>query len=314
MRIRVLFLSAFLTAILSSFSMAQYEFEWELDNTSTNTGERIVAVIDAGTIGTFDGIGIIGEIYDDNGNWGYSLPERSDFRMFLKFSQGEDYEIVQDRQTSNITLRLRKVSSSVYHLTAFCEVNHRSVSVKFERVVSSGIASFTLGHPDSLNSSGQLVISEPTYSSNFDGKVGIGTSNPDEALTVKGKIHAEEVIVNLNVPGPDYVFEEDYDLPTLAEIEAFITANKHLPEVPSAAEMEQEGIVLGDMNMLLLKKIEELTLYAIALEKTVNQGQETEEELTRKLGEQQKTNNDQQGTINELIKRIEALETAINEQ
>lgn len=146
------------------------------------------------------------------------------------------------------------------------------------------------------------------------GNVGIGTANPDEALTVKGKIHAEEVIVNLNVPGPDYVFEEDYDLPTLDELESFITANKHLPEVPSAAEMEEEGIVLGDMNMLLLKKIEELTLYAIALQKTIDQGQKTEEELTRKLGEQQKTNNDQQGTINELIKRIEALETAINEQ
>jgi|GEM_PF-6334240 len=144
------------------------------------------------------------------------------------------------------------------------------------------------------------------YVSN-SGNVGIGTAIPDEKLTVKGKIHAEEVIVNLNVPGPDYVFEEDYDLPTLAEIEAFIRANKHLPEVPSAAEMEEDGIVLGDMNMLLLKKVEELTLYAIALEKT-------EEELTRKLGAQQKTNNDQQGTINELIKRIEALETAINEQ
>ncbi len=98
-------------------------------------------------------------------------------------------------------------------------------------------------------------------------KVGIGTRNPDEKLTVKGKIHAEEIIVDLNVPGPDYVFEAEYELASLAEIEAFIKANKHLPEVPSAARMEEEGIVLGEMNMLLLKKIEELTLHMIELEK-----------------------------------------------
>ncbi len=100
-----------------------------------------------------------------------------------------------------------------------------------------------------------------------DGKVGIGTSIPDEALTVKGKIHAEEIIVDLNVPAPDYVFDAEYELSTLAEIEAFIKANKHLPEIPSGAQMEDEGIVLGEMNMLLLKKIEELTLYMIDLKK-----------------------------------------------
>ncbi|MEQ9263614.1 MAG: tail fiber protein [Balneolaceae bacterium] len=104
--------------------------------------------------------------------------------------------------------------------------------------------------------------------------VGIGTSNPDQALTVKGKIHSEEIIVDLNVPGPDYVFEEDYDLPTLSEIEAFIKANKHLPEVPSAKEMEANGISLGEMNMLLLKKIEEMTLHQIELLKRIEKLEE----------------------------------------
>ncbi|MEQ9263613.1 MAG: hypothetical protein RLN81_00205 [Balneolaceae bacterium] len=104
-----------------------------------------------------------------------------------------------------------------------------------------------------------------------NGNIGIGTSNPDQALTVKGKIHSEEIIVDLNVPGPDYVFEEDYDLPTLSEIEAFIKANKHLPEIPSAKEMEANGISLGEMNMLLLKKIEELTLITIQQQKQINE-------------------------------------------
>jgi hypothetical protein len=99
------------------------------------------------------------------------------------------------------------------------------------------------------------------------GYVGIGTNDPDARLTVKGHIHAEEVRVDLNVPGPDYVFEENYNLLSLSEIEAFIKQNKHLPEVPSAKEMEQNGINLSEMNMLLLKKVEELTLYVIELKK-----------------------------------------------
>lgn len=101
------------------------------------------------------------------------------------------------------------------------------------------------------------------YTNVFPGKVGIGTSNPDEKLTVNGKIHAEEVIVDLNVPAPDYVFEDSYELITIAELEKYIQENKHLPGIPSANEMDKTGISLGEMNMLLLKKIEELTLYIL---------------------------------------------------
>ena len=103
----------------------------------------------------------------------------------------------------------------------------------------------------------------------YDGKVGIGTSNPDFELTVNGTIHAKEVKVDLSVPGPDYVFEEDYDLPSLESIQYFIQENKHLPDVPSASEMEEKGIDLGVMNMLLLKKVEELTLYTLLQEKKI---------------------------------------------
>ena len=84
-------------------------------------------------------------------------------------------------------------------------------------------------------------------------------------LTVKGSIHSEGVKVDLNVPAPDYVFEPDYELRTLKEIKKYITENKHLPEIPSAVEIDKNGINLGDMNMRLLKKIEELTLYQIEL-------------------------------------------------
>ena len=83
-------------------------------------------------------------------------------------------------------------------------------------------------------------------------------------LIVDGRISSEEVKVEV-INGPDYVFEPDYELRSLSETKEYIIKNKHLPEIPSASEMENNGIDLGDMNMRLLKKIEELTLYQIEL-------------------------------------------------
>ncbi|MGN6494033.1 MAG: hypothetical protein ACTHLE_18690 [Agriterribacter sp.] len=96
-----------------------------------------------------------------------------------------------------------------------------------------------------------------------NGNVGISTAAPDEKLGVTGKIHAKEVKVDLNLPAPYYIFEADYELPTLKGIQNYIAKHKHLPEVPSAKEMEQNGVNLSAMNMLLLKKVEELTLYIL---------------------------------------------------
>ncbi|MEQ9413812.1 MAG: tail fiber protein, partial [Cyclobacteriaceae bacterium] len=99
-----------------------------------------------------------------------------------------------------------------------------------------------------------------------NGNVGIGTESPDSKLTVKGIIHTQEVKVDLNGSvAPDYVFEKDYPLTSLEELESYIDQNKHLPEVPSAKEMEEEGINLKEMNLLLLKKVEELTLHLIEM-------------------------------------------------
>ncbi|MBV8328833.1 tail fiber protein [Chryseobacterium sp.] len=122
----------------------------------------------------------------------------------------------------------------------------------------------------SLRHDGQMYVS---------GNVGIGTQNPDQKLTVKGKIHAEDVIVDTNVPA-DYVFQKyfdgqseirpDYQMPTIHELEDFVRENKHLPELPSAKEMSQDGVNLGEMQMKMLQKIEELTLYIISLKKEMD--------------------------------------------
>ncbi|MBI9034600.1 MAG: hypothetical protein JEZ03_09040 [Bacteroidales bacterium] len=104
-------------------------------------------------------------------------------------------------------------------------------------------------------------------------KVAIGdaTTMPgDYKLYVAGGIIAEKVRVRLQGEWSDYVFEEDYNLLSLSEIEHFVKQNKHLPGVPSALQVEEEGIDLAEMNAVLLKKIEELTLLMIELEKKVN--------------------------------------------
>jgi hypothetical protein len=147
------------------------------------------------------------------------------------------------------------------------------------------------------------------------GRVGIGTSIPDSKLTVKGTIHAEEVKVDLQVPGPDYVFEPSYKLPSLEELQTYIHQNKHLPEVPSAKEMEQNGIKLSEMNMILLRKIEELTLYVIEQNKIITQLRE-EQNVSRGISGKKveelmlymielKTENEE---IKQLRERIELLE------
>jgi hypothetical protein len=107
-----------------------------------------------------------------------------------------------------------------------------------------------------------------------NGNVGIGTTSPNQKLTVNGTIYGKEVKVDLNVPGPDYVFEKDYKLLSLEEIKSYIDQHKHLPEVPSAKEMEQNGINVSEMNMILLRKIEELTLHVIEQNKLINQLQQ----------------------------------------
>ena len=87
-------------------------------------------------------------------------------------------------------------------------------------------------------------------------------------LAVGGKIGARAIhVVSPNVAWPDYVFSHRYRLRPLPEVERFVQANGHLPEVPSAATVRAKGLDLEEMDALLLRKVEELTLYLIALKK-----------------------------------------------
>ncbi|WP_343616598.1 hypothetical protein [Flavobacterium sp.] len=100
--------------------------------------------------------------------------------------------------------------------------------------------------------------------------VGIGTTNPTSKLTVAGNIAAREVKVTVDA-GADFVFEKDYSLQSLESVDKFIKENKHLPEIASAEEMKKDGINLSEMNIKLLQKIEELTLYSIQQNKKIEE-------------------------------------------
>ncbi|MND88972.1 hypothetical protein D3C80_810130 [compost metagenome] len=103
------------------------------------------------------------------------------------------------------------------------------------------------------------------------GNVGIGTANPQAKLAVEGNILAKEIKVKTDISVPDYVFEPDYKLSRLDYIEDYVKVHKHLPEIPSAKEIQKDGLDLAEMNLLLLKKVEELTLHAIENEKKRNE-------------------------------------------
>lgn len=102
-----------------------------------------------------------------------------------------------------------------------------------------------------------------------NGNVGIGTLTPsaDYKLSVNGSIRAKEVVVETG--WADFVFEEDYDLKSLEEVEQYIKENKHLAEIPSAKDIEENGVNVGEIESKLLQKVEELTLYLIEADKQI---------------------------------------------
>ena len=114
---------------------------------------------------------------------------------------------------------------------------------------------------NSINYVDAMMITE-------EGNVGIGIRQPSEKLVVNGIIKAKELIIEDPLTA-DFVFENDYNLRTLNQVEEFIAKNKHLPEVPSAKQMEENGVSVAQMNQILLQKVEELTLYMIQQEKRI---------------------------------------------
>jgi len=116
----------------------------------------------------------------------------------------------------------------------------------------------------------------------FEGNVGLGTLSPRERLSVNGKIRAHEIKVE-TANWPDYVFAQDYQLPSLKETEKHIKEKGHLPGIPSAEEVKTNGVDLGEMNAKLLQKIEELTLHLIDQNKLIQTQQKLIEQQQKSI-------------------------------
>lgn len=139
------------------------------------------------------------------------------------------------------------------------------------------------------NSTAEVVSTTPWMVFRPDGNVGIGTTTPGTyKLAVEGAIGARRVKVTQSA-WADFVFHPDYQLPSLKEVEEYIKANRHLPEIPSAADVEKEGLDLGEMNKKLLQKVEELTLYLIQLRKENDEMKKQNDLLIMSLQERIKT-------------------------
>lgn len=140
--------------------------------------------------------------------------------------------------------------------------------------------------PQSLNGVG--VWDETGNVAYYMDAVGIGTSDVGTyKLAVAGSINATLIRVTESVPGSDYVFENDYNLMSLNELETYVKANKHLPEVMSAEEFAKDGYSLGEMDDVLLRKVEELTLYVIDQDKTIQEQSEILKQQQEVLAKQQ---------------------------
>lgn len=126
------------------------------------------------------------------------------------------------------------------------------------------------------------TISDAVFTITRFGQVGIGTTTPDAELAVNGIIHTKEIKVDLT-GWSDFVFEDNYKLKSIEEIEQFIIENKHLPDIPNKSEVVDNGINLGEMDAKLLQKIEELTLYLIEQNKRIEKLEKENQILQNKI-------------------------------
>ncbi|MBA3935997.1 MAG: hypothetical protein H0X38_00895 [Planctomycetes bacterium] len=164
------------------------------------------------------------------------------------------------------------------------------------------------GYLDFFTASGGTLVQRMRITDS--GNVGIGVTAPTSALAVNGTISAKEIKVVANPA--DYVFADGYRLRPLAEVEAFITAHKHLPGVPSAKEQEEQGVLMTDLMRAHLEKIEELNLYVIQHQKVVDGQRRDLDDLRRANAALVAHQMAQDQAIAQLLAKLVALEPPAN--
>ena len=161
--------------------------------------------------------------------------------------------------------------STLYNFSFTGYARYEKLEIKYDQDVSD-VQVFTSLDPVRIQ--GALSTSS----------LGVGTSDTKGyTLAVAGSMVAESVKVALQTSWPDYVFTKDHELLPLNSVESFIQENNHLPDIPSAVEVKENGIDLGEMNAKLLKKVEELTLYLIQQSKDIEVLQSENKDLAKKF-------------------------------
>jgi hypothetical protein len=152
------------------------------------------------------------------------------------------------------------------NLAGATQVRLNSAGANYGTIQNNAANLWSLGYKTTTdNSLGTGVIFW-----NATGNVGIGTNGPDYKLDVCGTIRAKEIKVDL-LGGCDFVFDRDYPLMDLKELQEFVMTNHHLPGIASEKEMIEQGLNVKEFQMKLLQKVEELTLYTIAQNKKIEQ-------------------------------------------
>jgi hypothetical protein len=185
-----------------------------------------------------------------------------------------------DNSSPNLTGRIT-IPSGITTLNFWLHCNY-NLSNQGGSVIYSNLSVSKVSNTLPSTPVGESIWLENNTIASYSGKVGIGTTNPgDYELAVNGEIRSKEVKVE-TANWPDYVFTKNYKLPTLDEVQKHIEQNGHLMNIPSAKEAEANGVELGEMNRLLLEKLEELTLYIIQLKKENDLQQEQINQLITK--------------------------------
>jgi hypothetical protein len=206
-------------------------------------------------------------------------------------------KVFLDGGTSNLTFTLYTQGTNIGTLTATTAGNLSLINNYSQGYLSFGTAGVEAAR---FTSTGNLIIGKTSQ------------TNTGYKLDVNGSARANKVVVNTT--GADFVFGPGYRLPSLVKVESFIQANHHLPDIPSAKEMQGKGLDLGDNQTRLLQKIEELTLYVIDQAKEQDRAKKELEELrkeieavkvqNRRLHDQLKHSKDSHAAGNRIIKTV----------